>query len=154
MSERKLQGDPVVQVTVTGSKTFQVVRITLSDAEECNVEIDVRNLLFGADANEGSLNNIYSADGVCRITDMCSDPILSENIEEPEIEVAEESTNSIDLRIFNRGKDLFFSYRNLASAVPEFDMMPKAKRIYEIVSEILRIASDLSGKKYSLSTMA
>jgi hypothetical protein len=153
MSERKLQGVPIVQVTVTGSKTFQVVRITLSNAEEYNFEINVRNLLFGADANEGSLSSIYTADDLYRIGDMCSDPVFSENTEEPETEAADESTNTTDMRVYTGDKDIFFSYRDLAAEEPEFSMRPKARRVFEIVSEILKIASDLSGKNYSLRTM-
>ena len=156
MSGTVLSGEPIVRLTVTGSKTFEAVRITISDGESDNTEISTHNLLFGADANEGSVSSVHTVQEVLirTVKDMCRDPILSEKIDEPSSSwSAVESRNSLELKIYGDEEDLIFTYKDLWAYGKESCEAPQAGKVLEIASEILKIASDLSGKHYALDSM-
>ena len=84
---------------------------------------------------------------------MIGDSVLWNDTADNYPNTASGSFNRLDLRLYRNGTDLFLTYHDLAAVKHKLESMPRSKLVFEIVSGILKIASDLSGKNYSLGSL-
>ena len=146
----------LVKITVTGSKTFESVQFTVNDCPSDNLTISTKNLLFGPDANEGSATKSFTAsqDVIDHIKDQCSDRIFAERLrEELASDTVPEDGNSVSVAIYREDKNLLLSYKNLWIYEESFSSVPQACRAFHLIEDVLKAATDLSGRNYSLRAM-
>ena len=155
MPYKSLKGDPIVRITVTGHMTHQAVRVTVSDGAEDNLEINTRNLLYGADANEGSVSSFHTVDEqfIGHLKELCADPIFAGDKEdELPSSVIVEDGNYLEIKLY--GADVILRYDNLWALEGHLESAPRAALVYSISAEVLGKASEVSGKDYSLRSMS
>ena len=146
-----LNGIPIVKIVLRGSITFEEVQVTVSDGTVDNIELSSRNLLFGADANEGSVKNYYSAsyDFIDSIKDLC---ISFAATEDESIETNNGKGNSLEITVFESERTYIGSYGSIINSEDEFSKTNRMKIACELSSEVLSELSVLSGKNYTLKS--
>ncbi len=59
----------------------------------------------------------------------------------------------MSVAIYREDRNLLLSYKNLWIYEESFSSVPQACRVFHLIEDVLKAATDLSGRNYSLRTM-
>ena len=147
----EMHGNPIVSVCINEEKSFQSVEILITDSEEKNVRID--EIRFGGelvaeDLDMGPAWYSVPYDDVEKIKALCSDPILFEEREEEyETDFIVMDGYSEDITLYTGFGEHYLEFSNLSAYKDHLDKAPQAKQAYELISEVVNVASKACKRK-------
>ena len=148
----EMHGNPLVSVHINEERSFQSVEILITDSKEKNVRIDENRFEteFAAENVEDLSYAWYSVpyDDIEKITALCSDPILfEERDEEYETDFIVNDGYSEEITLYPEAGEYSLGFWNLSAYKDHLGKAPQAKQAYELISEVVNVASKASKRK-------